>query len=277
MYGIVTRNRDELLWEEFDRGCFEMKDVTGRYSKPADAGINLISCFGDTTRGEAEPDLVPVAKDGSRATRDRRYFDWGFICPTRSGYREELLELVDRAAECNPNVRLGDIGFPRAEYCYCEKCSETFAASQYEDRERWRASIVTDFVAAARDRVPGELSVTVYPDPYPGHLLARSGVDLDALSKYADEFVVPLYDLDYGTTYWLEILASGFDTRLSVPFSIELYAVNVDVDRLVDATSVAGAYADHVFFGYDAGTARAAVRRIRAEASTGESFGEPPA
>jgi hypothetical protein len=54
-----------------------------------------------------------------------------------------------------------------------------------------------------------------------------------------------------------------------VPFSVELYAVDVDVDDLIHATEVADAYAKDVFFGYDASNAAAAVRRMRADQRRG--------
>ncbi|OWG24226.1 hypothetical protein B9D06_22080, partial [Mycobacterium tuberculosis] len=57
---------------------------------------------------------------------------------------------------------------------------------------------ITAFVADAADLIPGRVLLTLYPDPYPGHLRARSGLDLDRLAEHVDEFVVPLYDLDHG-------------------------------------------------------------------------------
>jgi hypothetical protein len=77
----------------------------------------------------------------------------------------------------------------------------------------------------------------------------------------------------YSTTYWLEILAKGFVDALDVPLSIELYAVDVDIDDLAKAAEVAEEYADAVLFGYDASNARATVRRMDADAREGKSFG----
>ncbi|MFB6195317.1 MAG: hypothetical protein ABEI80_04035, partial [Haloplanus sp.] len=91
------------------------------------------------------------------------------------------------------------------------------------------------------------------------------------------EFVVPLYDTAYGTTYWLETIASGFESRLAdhdARLAVELYAVEVDIDALVDATGVAEAYADAVYFGYDASNAAAAIRRLRADRRDGVSHGD---
>ncbi|PSP18500.1 hypothetical protein BRC62_02995 [Halobacteriales archaeon QH_10_67_13] len=268
MYGVVTRNAEELSWAEFDRGFYEVKDVTGRQEDPVAEGVNMISCHGDSTAAQDEA-LVPVSEEGLPATRERQYFDWGYVCPTHDSYREGLLELLGDAAAVNGDVRLDDVGFPRPEYCHCERCQHRFADSEFEDRKRWRASVITAFVASARERVPDELSLTLYPDPMPGHLYERSGLDLAALEAYVDRFVVPLYDTAYETTYWLEALARGFLDRLSTPVSVELYAVEVELENLVHAAEVAETYADEVYFGYDAGTARAAIRRLRAEESEG--------
>lgn len=273
MYGVVTRNPDELTWSEFDRGFYEVKDVTGRSADPEPGAVNMVSCFGDNAAAAAEPSLVPVSEDGERATRDRPYFDWAYICPTHEEYREGLLEIIDDCAAANPDVRLDDVGFPRGEYCHCERCIRLFEESEYDDRMAWRANVITEFVESAAERIPGEVSLTLYPDPYPGHLYERAGLDLDALEQYVDEFVIPLYDMAYSTTYWLEILAQGFRDALDTPFSIELYAVDVDIDKLAHATEVADAYAESVCFGYDASNARAMLRRLKAESRDGVSHG----
>ena len=273
MFGVVTRNAEELEWNGFERGFYEVKDVSGRVREPTATGTNMLSCFGDNAAVADEPALGAVSADGELATRDRPYFDWSYVCPTRPGYRDGLLELVEDCAAVARDVRLDDVGFPRAEYCYCDHCEAAFADSPHEDRKTWRTGVITDFVAEAADRVPGRLSLTLYPDPYPGHLIDRSGVDVDALAAYVDEYVVTLYDTFYGTTYWLEVIASAFRDRLPVPFSVELYAVDVEVDRLIHAAEVVDAYAEDVFFGYDAATARAAIRRLRAEGRDGVSHG----
>ncbi len=273
MYGVVTRNEEEVSWPEFDRGFYEVKDVTGRQAEPVADAVNMVSCFGDNAIAEGRPGLVPVDADGNRATRDQPYFDWAYVCPNAADYREGMLEIIADCADANPDVRLDDVGFPRQGYCRCERCEAGFAESDDDDRDEWRASVITGFVAEAVERIPGRTYLTLYPDPYPGHLHERAGLDLDALAEHVDEFVVPLYDMAYETTYWLEVIASGFRDALSTPFSVELYAVNVDVENLVHAAEVADEYAEDVFFGYDAGNARAAVRRMRADEREGESYG----
>ncbi len=273
MYGVVTRNEEEVTWEEFEAAFFEMKDVTGRATTPVEGAVNMISCFGDNAAVEGDPSLAPVTAEGEPATRERTYFDWDYVCPTNETYRAGILEMIDDAAAANEDVRLDDVGFPRQEYCHCDRCTRLFGESEFDDWQAWRQNVITEFVAEARERIPGKLYLTLYPDPYPGHLEQRSGIDVDALSEYVDEFVVPIYDMAYETTYWVEVIATGFQDRLDSPFSIELYAINIDMDNLVHATEVAGEYAENVLFGYHAGNARAAIRRIRAEEREGVEFG----
>lgn len=270
MYGVVTRNEGELMWPEFDSAFYEVKSVSGRAEAPRPNAVNMVSCFADNAAARDSPEIVPVNKSGERATREQPYFDWAHVCPSHEQYREGLLETIEECAEINDDVRLDDVGFPREEYCYCERCERAFTDSEFEDRFAWRASVIESFVREARRRVPGRLYLTLYPDPYPGHLYRRTGIDPTNLDC-VDEFVVPIYDMAYSTTYWLEILASGFVDALTTPFSIELYAVNVEIDNLIGASEVAQAYAKDVLFGYDASTARAALRRLNADAREGKS------
>ena len=277
MYGVVTRNAEELEWSAFDRGFYEVKDVTGRAAAPLSTGVNMVSLFGDNAAVGDDQSLAAVDAEGRPATRDRPYFDWSSVCPTHDRYREGLLEIVDDCVAERADLRLDDVGFPRDGYCRCERCDRRFAESEFDDRVDWRASVVTDFVSTIRERVPGDLYLTLYPDPYPGHLRARSGVDIEALAPMVEEFVVPIYDTAYGTTYWLETIAKGFESRLAdldTRLGIELYAVEVDIDALAHATEVAEAYADAVYFGYDASNAAATIRRLRADRQEGVTHGD---
>ncbi len=280
MYGVVTRNADEVDMDPFGVGFYEVKDVTGRAAAPLPNAINMVSCFGDNAAASETPDLVAVDERGMPANRDRDYFDWAYVCPTHPEYRNGLLEIVSDCAAEAADVRLDDVGFPREGFCRCDRCRRLFAESDRDSWREWRADVITEFVADATARIPGRTLLTLYPDPYPGHLYERAGLDLDRLTAFVDEFVVPVYDTTYGTTYWLESLARGFRSRLGgeydvhgappdTPFSIELYAVDVDVDDLVRATEVAETYAKDVLFGYDASNAAAAVRRKNADGRDG--------
>lgn len=263
MDGIVTRVSEEAA--AFDTAFYEVKDVTGRRTEPLPAAINMVSCHGDSQRAQ-EPGLQTVDSAGQLATRDRPYFDWGYVCPTNEDYRNELFELIERCSDTNPAVRLDDVGFARDDYCRCERCKAAFEAAETDDFETWRASVVASFLEAAVERIDGRSYLTVYPDPYPGHLLRRSGLDLELADGLVDELVVPLYDLAYETTYWLEALASGFvDTLSATDLGIEVYGVDIELDNLLHAVEVADAYADRVYVAYDAEAAQAVADR----------FGEP--
>jgi hypothetical protein len=273
MFGVMTRHEEELEWSEFDRRFYEVKDVSGRASEPVENAVNAISCFADNATARADPEVLSMNDAGEEATRERPYFDWSHVCPTHPDYREGLLATIETTAAANGDVRLDDVGFARAEYCFCDRCTRQFEDSAFDDRFAWRASVITEFVADASERIPGRTYLTVHPDPYPGHLYERSGIDVEALDRYVDEFVVPLYDTAYGTTYWLEVIASGFVDLFETPFSIELYAADIEIDELIHAAEVADAYAKDVLFGYDASTARAALRRMDADAREGATYG----
>ncbi len=74
---------------------------------------------------------------------------------------------------------------------------------------------------------------------------------MEQLAPLVDAFVVPLYDLGYRTTYWLEVIASGFRDRLgSHPWWAELYALKMPTANLAKAARVAGTYADGLLLAY---------------------------
>jgi hypothetical protein len=266
VYGIVTRNPSEVEWPEFDVAVYEAKGASGSASAPLSGATNAVSCFADAAAAD-EPGLVAVAADGARATADAGV--GGYVCPTHPGYREGLRETIADCVAASPDLRLDDAGFPGGRYCHCDRCDERFAASDFGDRDDWRAATVRDFLDGVRDAVPGTLSLAVHPDPYPGHLRERSGIDLDTIGPLVDSLVVPLYDRHYDTTYWIETIASGFADAVpeSVAIDVELFGGGADVGPLLEAVDAAAPHADAVLFGYDAATARAALRRLRADAS----------
>lgn len=273
MYGVVTRNVEEIEWSAFGRAFYEVKDVTGKAAEPVAGAVNLLSCFADNAALSEEGSLVAVDSEGRPASEDRSSFDWTYVCPTNPDYRDGLLEIVEDCVAVSGDVRLDNVEYPGSDFCQCERCDQRFAGSQYDDRDAWRASVMTDFVADVAAIVPGRLSLSLHPDPYPGHLFDRSGLALETIATHVDEFVVPLYDPSYATTYWLETIAAGFADELDAPFGVELYAVEQEIDDLIDAMEAVEPHADHVYFGYDATTAAAAIRRQQATQRRGVSHG----
>ena len=269
---------------------YEIKSVLGRTDPPVPGVHNMISCFGDNRAVQRDPGLAAVGPGGMRAVRGTPYFDWDWVCPSDEGYRRSLLELVARAAaQAVAGIRLDTVGFPRQGFCRCPRCQAAQRASGL-DEETWRAATMTAFIreAVARARTPGSagvggatprgavggnatstasgapaappqtpprrrpVSVTLYPDPFGDHLFRRFGLDVAQLGALVDFFVVPIYDLHYSTTYWVEALAWGFRDLLGdVPFVVELYALNVERKALLKAARVADAYADGILLAYE--------------------------
>ena len=231
---------------------YEIKSVLGRVEEPVPGVHNMISCFGDNRAVSQQPDLAAVGPGGMRAVRGERYFDWDWVCPNRPAYRQRLLDLVRRAAAAGvAGTRLDTVSFPREGFCRCPRCLEAMAASGLEEAE-WRAGVITGFIREAAALARRPLSLTLYPDPYGDHQRLRFGLDLAAVAPLVDFFVVPIYDLHYATTHWLETLVWGFRDLLGdAPFVVELYALNVDKQALLRAARVADAYADGVLMAYE--------------------------
>lgn len=251
MHGVTTRDPDALDHAESGLAFFTVKRVSGEVVAPRADAVNSIACFGDARTAREHPDRVAVSETDIRAMADRPEFQWDWVCPTDQVYRDDLLATVDRCVDASPDLRLNTAGFPREPFCHCDRCDQLFEASEHDDRQAWRTDVVTSFVETVADRVPGDLYLTVHPDPYPGHLAARRGLDLDSLDDVVDGFVVPLCATTYETTYWLEILARAFDSTVDTPVTVQL-SVTDDEDELEAAIAAVSPHADQVVFGGDA-------------------------
>jgi len=221
----VLTNKPEPI-EGFDETFYCVKSCTGRIKKPADKCYNVISCFGDNTTARKKPQWVAESKQGKAVRKNKNHrFLWDVICPSVKEYRQQILDLIKDTLKADvTGIRLESIGFPRSEYCTCERCVAKHKESNLEWTE-WRTKIVTEFVAQASKLVKENsksFSVTILPDPCFGK--ERYGEDFHALAEYVDFFSVPIYDLAYSTTYWLETLALDFSKQLKKPMYIELYA-----------------------------------------------------
>ncbi|WP_290812708.1 hypothetical protein [Halovivax sp.] len=267
MYGILTSDVGLAREGVGDVTHFLADGVDGRRREPIPGAVNAVACWGDTGTVREEPERAAVAADGSRATPDAEGHHWGTVCPTDPDYRDPLLERIERVGD----VRLTTLGFPGDAFCRCSRCEERFARSERTSREDWRADAITEFVAAAAARVDGDVLATLYPDPYPGNLRERAGLDPRALEPHVDGFLVPLCG-DYGTPYWVESLARGFGAELGeldADVTVQLSADGADADRLEDVTRMVEPHGDAVVYGTfpdDAATVREVIRR-RTEAA----------
>ena len=246
--GVLTGQPEPA--EGFDDTFYHIKSCSGRTKKPADGVYNIISCFGDNVTARKKPEWVATSPSGKAVRTNRIHrFLWDYICPSVEEYKLQILDLVNDALKAEvTGVHLESIGFPRNEYCTCNRCAEKFKESNLEWTE-WRAKAVTDLVAEASKLAKENnksFSVTILPDPCFGK--ERYGEDFHALAKYVDFFLVPIYDLAYSTTYWLETLALDFRKQLEKPLYIELYASNPrpEIKNILAAIVSVSNYVDEV-------------------------------
>ncbi|AFZ73517.1 hypothetical protein [Natronobacterium gregoryi] len=266
MYAILTDDPGLARAGSGDRTYYFVESVDGTTNEPLEGAVASVACWGDTATVEADPERAAVSADGTRATPDSEGHQWGTVCPTDPDYRTDLLE---RLEELEGDVRLTTLGFPGESFCYCDRCDRQFEDSGYDDRTAWRSAVITEFVADTATRVDGELTATLYPDPYPGHLQERAGIDVRALAAHVDGFLVPLCSPGYETTYWVESLARGFVAELEglgVDLSIQLSAAEIEPERLAEITRKLEEHADEIVYGTspdDADTARETIDRLR--------------
>lgn len=257
--GIVSRFPEHVA--DFELAYYEVKDVTGVWHDPIPGAIPMVSVFGDNRQAALHPEWVQMGPDGQPATRAVRYFDWDALCPSHPEVWDLAMAWIRDAVRLSGTgrLRLDDAGFAREGYCQCAECQRQ-SARRGLTIDAYRRERIAEFVESLKPLV-GAIDMTLFPDPMPGHLESRFGVDLDRLAATVDRFVIPLYDMHYATTYWLEVLAQGFRDRLKRPFFVELYALMVPEAALGKAAEVAQAYADGVLFAY--GNHREPLLRIR--------------
>ncbi len=249
--GVVTRYKGHVA--AFSPAFWEVKDVGGAWTVQPPGAIPMVSCFGDNRLGKAHPEWIQVDAAGTPATRQSRYFDWTALCPSQPAVRAQAVAWVERALKDGggDDLRLDDVTFARQGYCHCRACRDGMAAAGL-DWATYRQETLTAFVQEVRRLVPGRLYLTLYPDPYPGHLEERFGLDVDRLRDLVDGFITPVYDLAYSTTYWVEDIAHGFQDRLGgALWMVELYGLDVPEAALGRALEVAAFYADQVLVAYD--------------------------
>lgn len=279
MFGVLTDDADLARAGVADETYFLAEQVDGRRQEPLPDAINSVACWGDTEAVRADPGRAAVTADGTRAAPETDGHHWGTVCPTDPEYRARLLDRIEGVGAVG-DVRLTTLGFPGDGFCRCERCERRFAESEYADRTAWRTAVIDEFVADAADRVDGDLTATLYPDPYPGHLRERAGLDPRTLASHVDEFLVPLCSVSYETTYWVESLARGFASELEAldpRFAVQLSAPEADADRLTGLSRQLLPHVDRIVYGThpdDVDVTCETIRRVRAEAVDGDADAE---
>jgi len=258
----------------FDYTFFEAKPSSGRVLPALPKAWNVVNCFADNTISRQKPGLVATRK-GERAVRGTpRRFLWDWICPSRTGYRDYCIQVIQKIEKQDvAGIRLDSVCFPREGYCDCDICVESWKKSGQEFTQ-WRANQITSFIHDARRNLDCALGLTLEPDPCCGK--ERFGLDLAEITKYVDFISTPLY-MDYSIVYWLDIIANCFRRRITKPYFIELYAGHprAPVKNIVSALAVASEYADAIILStYQEALTKDLQRQIVDDASTWKFFEE---
>jgi hypothetical protein len=185
-------------------------------------------------------------KKAIRKEDKKLYCDW--ICPSREEYRSYLYNIIQEIDDYNiAGIHLDSVNMPGTSYCQCDNCKSEMKELNRNFIE-FRINKITGFIKKVSELTRKQLSMTLYPDPfYP----ERFGLDIISLSDYVDFFLIPLYDINYSTLYWVEILANAFTQKLKKPFYFMLYAKNVKQENLVNASKLILEFSDRIIFSYD--------------------------
>ncbi|MBC8486710.1 MAG: hypothetical protein H8D45_11800 [Bacteroidetes bacterium] len=247
-YNIGIYSHTAEMPEGFDIYFNYLKDVTGKINKPVEHSHNIISCFADNKTAKQHPESVPYSgKSRAIQSEDKTlYCDW--ICRSHNEYCLSLFELIKETDKSNvAGIHLDSVSMPGFDYCICDKCLTKMKDGNLSFNE-FRMDETTSFVKQISEITTKQLSLTLYPDPF---YQERHGLNIDALSKYIDFFLIPLYDINYESLYWLEILAHGFSKRLKNSFYIMLYAQGVDLENLKNAARLISNYTNNIIISYD--------------------------
>ncbi len=259
-YNIGIYSHTNEMPPGFDIYFNYLKDVTGEIAKPVKHSHNIISCFADNKTAKQNPELVAYSgKNRALRSEDKTlYCDW--ICHSHDKYSSGLLKLIRETDKSNvAGVHLDSITMPGPDYCVCDRCQAKMRDLNLSFYE-FRMNETTNFVKQISKITQKELSITLYPDPF---YQERYGIDIAALSKYIDYFLIPLYDISYQSLYWLDILAHAFAKRLTNPFYIMLYAKNINLENLKNAARLVSKYTKNIIISYDNDKAAEINKMIR--------------
>ncbi|MBS7655584.1 hypothetical protein KEJ50_03690 [Candidatus Bathyarchaeota archaeon] len=260
----VVLNKPEFI-ENFDLIFYHIKPVSGIRSKAAEQIYNIVSCFGDNKIAREKPEWTASSMHDKAVRGNKRHnFLWDWVCPTNEDYVKYILNIIDEASKVNiAGIHLDCIHFPEEEYCICQRCIKMWKESGLKWAS-WKSNIINEFIEKASKLVKASFSITIPPDP--SSPKERFGIDFTTLSKYADFFILPLYDTTYSTTYWVKILARYFRKRIKAPLYIELYAgpPKPSVKNLIKAMASVSNHSDGIIFAaYDASIAREILKSIK--------------
>ncbi len=208
--------------EGVDYNFYRLKSESGIVGKPNPEMYTNIACFGDNYMAAKRPDWVSISKDGPSLRTNKKYnLRWDVVCMTNPEAREYNLKIIAESAKETPGISISSQHFAERDFCVCPRCVEQWRQSGLSWIE-WRAKTVTEFLSEVRDTVKNKpLFVNCLPDPLLGKM--RFGYDFEAMAKYADYFVIPMFSKAYPTPWYWETIARGYKSFLKKPVFVNFY------------------------------------------------------
>ena len=192
-----------------------------------------VSVFAATRLVQKDPDYRAISREGLPALpgdiNPRDGLAWGWVCPRHPSYLETHVLPVIREIPVPPVLQ--DFQYPGENYCFCPRCCEAYArAGSVEEVRRETLREVFRKVRSLRE----DLWLTLHPAPCG---LDRYGVPEEVIAGVS-AVLVPIYDLTYRLTYWMDDILFALTRRVTRPIWVELYGVEPPVEGLMRALAV---------------------------------------
>jgi hypothetical protein len=212
----------------FDYDLYRVKPEVGRRMPPKADMHSNIAIFGDNVAARLHPDWISQSDLGPAwRTNDNFNVRWEVLCATQPEHRAEQLDYIEDVARKSQGIWLNSIHFAEHGHCTCPRCKELWKKSGLSWYE-WRRKEVTDYMAQVSDRVRNRAKkkfvIGVLPDPVTNY--ERFGVCFDDLAPLTDEFLVVMFNKNYATPWYNEMLTRNFKKLFKdVPLNIALYVI----------------------------------------------------
>lgn len=270
--GLSFLRPPQALPDDVDLLILPARDTWGKtHDVPPHPRVRAtLSVFAATPLVKGDPSYRAISREGLPAlpgeANPRDGLAWGWVCPRHPTYLEEyILPVLDGL---QVPVILQDFQYPKENYCFCERCREVYARRGEVDAVR--QDTLRQVYALLRERISGECWLTLHPAPC---ILDRFGLPPDLLDE-VDGVVVPIYDLTYRLTYWMDDILFALFRTVRKPIWIELYGVEPPPEGLARALATVARYPVEgvVIYGNDLNRIREVGTRLLDDPRT-ESFG----
>jgi len=196
-----------------------------------------LSVFGSTRLVQKHPEYRALSREGLPAlpgeANPRDGLAWGWVCPRHPTYLETyVLPVIQHVSV---PIVLQDFQYPGENFCFCARCQEAYAREGSVEEVR-RATLREAFhrIRALRE----DLWLTLHPAPCS---LDRFGIPEDVVADIA-AVLVPIYDLTYRLTWWMDDILFTLTRKVSRPLWVELYGVEPPVEGLMRALVAVARY-----------------------------------